>query len=74
MAVVYGITRRRSFARPMALLLGVYSVVRLGAMLLSGSPAGPAQTLSMVVAGSVWVSYIVAMLCDAARPKVLPPA
>lgn len=67
-AVVYGITRRRAFVRSVALLLGVYALVRLGAMLLRGDPAGPAQTLSMVTAGSVWVLYVAAMLCCVSVP------
>ncbi|HEV3049469.1 MAG TPA: hypothetical protein VGX50_04135 [Longimicrobium sp.] len=67
-AVVYGITRQRAFVRPLALLLGVYALVRLGAMLLRGDPAGPAQTLSMIVAGSVWILYVAAMLCFVSVP------
>jgi hypothetical protein len=66
-AVVYGSTRRRAFVRPVALLLGVYALVRLGALLLRGDPAGPAQTLSMIIAGSVWLLYVAAMLCCGQR-------
>ena len=67
-AVVYGITRRRAFVRLLALLFGVYALVRLGAMLLRGDPASPAQTLSMIIAGSVWILYVAAMLCFVSVP------
>ncbi len=67
-AVVYGITRRRAFASPIALLLSAYGVFGFLTMVwrIGQVPdffEGPAVVLSYLVAGSVWISYVVALVC-----------
>ena len=67
-AVVYGITRQRAFASPLALLLGAYGVLGFLTMVwrIRQVPdffEGPALVLSYLVVGSVWISYVMALVC-----------